>query len=195
MRLLLILAHPVADSFAAAVAETAHAALAARGHEVDRLDLYAEQFEPRLSAAEHRAYFREPYDASAVAPHIARLQAADGLVLVFPTWWFGFPAILKGYFDRVLVPGVAFAHDPAGGIVRRLTNIRHLYALTTTGSPLWLVRFVLGDPVHRVLRWGIAPMCAKGVRFRMLSLHDMDRAGEKKRRAHLERVRKALTRI
>ena len=195
MRLLLILAHPVADSFAAAVAETARAALIAHGHEVDWLDLYGEDFEPRLSMAEHRAYFREPHDLSTIDSHVARLRAAEGLIFVFPTWWFGFPAMLKGYFDRVFAPGVAFAHDPGGGIVRGLTNIRLLYALTTTGSPFWLVRFVLRDPVRRVLRWGIAPMCAKGVTFRMMNLHDMDRADEAKRRAHLERVRKAMSRI
>ncbi|WP_157219818.1 NAD(P)H-dependent oxidoreductase [Flavisphingomonas formosensis] len=195
MRLLLILAHPVADSFAAAVAETARATLTANGHEVDWLDLYGEAFEPCLSAAEHHAYFREVYDIAPVASHVARLRAAEGLILVFPTWWFGFPAMLKGYFDRVLVPDVAFTHNPAGGIVRGLTNIHSLYALTTTGSPFWLVRFVLGDPVRRVLKWGIAPMCAKGVRFRMLSLHDMDRASEAKRRRHLEHVRKVMGQI
>jgi putative NADPH-quinone reductase len=123
---------------------------------------------------------------------IARLRAAEGLILVFPQWWFGFPAILKGFFDRVFAPGVAFAHSDNGGIVRRLTNIRLLYALTTTGSPWWVARLV-GDPVRRTLRRVIATMCAKGVRFRMLSLHDMDRASADKRRVHLERVRRLMS--
>src|SRR5690349_10482670 len=150
MKLLLILAHPVGDSFNAALAETARAALLANGHEVDWLDLYREAFDPRLTAAERASYFTDPYDGSAVAPLIARLRAADGLVLVFPQWWFGFPAILKGFFDRVFAPGVAFAHSDSGGILRGLTNIKLLYALTTTGSPWWVARLV-GDPVHRTL--------------------------------------------
>ena len=194
MKLLLILAHPIEDSFNASVAATAREALLAGGHEVDWLDLYREDFDPRLTASERASYFTAPYDGSAVAPLIARLRAADGLVLVFPQWWFGFPAILKGYFDRVFAPGVAFSHSDSGGIVRGLTNIRLLYALTTTGSPWWVARLV-GDPVRRTLRRVIATMCAKGVRFRMLSLHDMDRVRGSKRRAYLERVRRLMSAI
>jgi NAD(P)H dehydrogenase (quinone) len=192
MRLLLVLAHPSADSFTAAVAATARETLLARGHEVDWLDLYAEGFDPRLTVAERAGYYADPYDRSAVADPIARLTAAEGIVLVFPQWWFGFPAILKGYFDRVFAPGVAFDHGAAGGIVPRLGNIRLFYALTTTGSPWWVVRLAMGDPVRRLLKRGLASMCAKGVKFRMLCLHDMDRIGADKRRAHLFRVRRLL---
>lgn len=195
MRLLLILAHPLWDSYTAKVASTARESLVASGHEVDWLDLYQEDFDPRLTDAERASYFAESYDGSAVAPLIARLQAAEGIVLVFPQWWFGFPAILKGYFDRVFAPGVAFAHGKAGGILPRLTNIRLVYALTTTGSPWWMVRLVLGDPVRRVLKRGLASMCAKGVDVRMLSLHDMDRIGDGKRLLHLERVRRLMAQL
>ena len=74
MKLLLILAHPLSDSFNAAVATTAREALEASGHEVDWLDLYGEEFDPRLTAAERASYFAEDYDLSAVAPQIARLR-------------------------------------------------------------------------------------------------------------------------
>ncbi|WSH65341.1 NAD(P)H-dependent oxidoreductase [Rhizobium ruizarguesonis] len=196
MRILLVLAHPLEDSFAAAVARTAREALEASGHVVDLLDLYVENFDPRLSKAERGGYFDQPYDTSAVADIVARLKAADGLIFVFPQWWFNFPAILKGFFDRVFAPGVAFSHDAAGGrIVPQLTHIRLLYALTTTGSPWWLVRLYMGDPVHRLLKRGIAAFCSKGLNFKMLSLHDMDRATDAKRRAHLDRVRKLLSAI
>ncbi|MGO7031834.1 flavodoxin family protein [Rhizobium ruizarguesonis] len=196
MRILLVLAHPLEDSFAAAVARTARDALEAAGHVVDLLDLYREDFDPRLSKAERGGYFDHPYDTSAVADIVARLKAADGLILVFPQWWFNFPAILKGFFDRVFAPGVAFSHDAAAGrIVPQLTHIRLFYALTTTGSPWWLVRLYMGDPVRRLLKRGIAAFCSKGLNFRMLSLHDMDRATDAKRRAHLDRVRKLLSAI
>jgi putative NADPH-quinone reductase len=196
MRILLVLAHPLEDSFAASVARTAREALEASGHVVDLLDLYAENFDPRLSEAERRGYFDVPYDTSAVADIVVRLKAADGLILVFPQWWFNFPAILKGFFDRVFAPGVAFSHDAAGGrIVPQLTNIRLLYALTTTGSPWWLVRLYMGDPVRRLLKRGIAAFCSKRLNFEMLSLHDMDRATDAKRTMHLDRVRKLLSAI
>ncbi len=195
MRLLLILAHPIEDSFTTAVAEAARDALLAKGHSVDWLDLYREDFDPRLTQVERASYFAEPYDGAAVSPLITQLRAAEGLILVFPQWWFGFPAILKGYFDRVFAPGVAFAHSDSGGIVPRLTNIRLLHLLTTTGSPWWVVRLAMGDPVRRLLRRAIVPMCGKGTRFRMTSLHDMDRATAKKRSAHLERVRRLMSGI
>ncbi|AXA40836.1 NAD(P)H-dependent oxidoreductase [Rhizobium leguminosarum] len=196
MRILLVLAHPLEDSFAASVARTAREALEASGHVVDLLDLYREDFDPRLSEAERRGYFDVPYDTSAVADTVARLKAADGLILVFPQWWFNFPAILKGFFDRIFAPGVAFSHDAAGGrIVPQLTNIRLLYALTTTGSPWWLVRLYMGDPVRRLLKRGIAAFCSKRLNFKMLGLHDMDSATDAKRTVHLDRVRKLLSAI
>ncbi|MFT4002509.1 MAG: NAD(P)H-dependent oxidoreductase [Rhizobium sp.] len=196
MHILLVLAHPLEDSFAAAVARLAQETLAAGGHEVDLLDLYREGFDPSLSEAERRGYFDEPYDTSGVDNVVARLRAAEGLILVFPQWWFNFPAILKGFFDRAFAPGVAFTHDPAGGrIVPQLTNIRLFWALTTTGSPWWIVHFYMGNPVRRLLKRGIAAFCAKRLNFRMLALHDMDRVTDAGRKAHLERVRKALATI
>jgi NAD(P)H dehydrogenase (quinone) len=196
MRILLVLAHPLEDSFAAAVADTARRALQAGGHDVDWLDLYREDFDPRLSPAERRGYFTEPYDVSGVGDIATRLQAAEGLVLVFPQWWFNFPAILKGFFDRVFAPGIAFRPDPAGGrIVPQLTNIRHFWALTTTGSPWWIVQLYMGNPVRRLLKRGIANFCSKRLIFRMLTLHDMDRATDAKRKAHLARISKAVAAI
>ena len=196
MHILLVLAHPLPESYAASVARTACETHETSGHTVDLLDLYAEDFDPRLSKAERGGYFDVPYDTSAVSGIVARLKAADGLILVFPQWWFNFPAILKGFIDRVFAPDVAFAHDAAGGrIVPQLTNIKLLYALTTTGSPWWLVHVYMGNPVRRLLKRGIANFCAKQVKFRMLSLHDMDRATDAKRKTHLERVRKALAAV
>ncbi|OJF93630.1 NAD(P)H-dependent oxidoreductase [Pararhizobium antarcticum] len=196
MHILMVLAHPLSDSFAASVASAAREALEQSGHSVDLLDLYGEDFDPRLTDAERRGYFDVPYDVSAVADIVARLQAAEGLILVFPQWWFNFPAILKGFFDRIFAPGVAFNHELTGGrIVPRLTNIRLFWALTTTGSPWWVVKLYMGNPVRRLLKRGIAAFCAKNVGFRMITLHDMDRTDEKRRKAHLERVRQAVRRI
>ena len=193
---LIVLAHPLETSFAASVAAAARETLEANGHSVDLLDLYREDFDPRLSSAERAGYFDTPYDLSGVADIVTRLRAADGLVLVFPQWWFNFPAILKGFFDRILAPGVAFTHDQAGGrIIPELTNIKTLWALTSTGSPWWLVHFYMGNPVRRLLKRGIANFCSKSLNFRMLTLHDMDRATPARLEAHIVRVRRALSAI
>ena len=196
MRILLVLAHPLTDSYAASVAATAKQTFEARGDQVDVLDLYRQGFDPRLTASERRGYFDVPYDTSAVGDVVARLKAADGLVLVFPQWWFNFPAILKGFFDRAFAPGVAFDHEKSGGrIVPRLTNIKLFWALTTTGSPWWVVKLYMGDPVRRLLKRGIAAFCAKGVDFKMISLNDMDRSTPEKRQAHLAKVARAIGRL
>ncbi len=196
MRFLIVLSHPLAGSFAASVAATAKRALETNGHSVDLLDLYSEGFDPRLSEAERRGYFDVPYDTSGVDDLVARLKAADGLILVFPQWWFNFPAILKGFFDRVFAPGIAFDHEQTGGrIIPRLTNIKLFWALTTTGSPWWVVKLYMGDPVRRLLKRGVAAFCAKDVQFRMISLHDMDRVTVKQRAVHLAKLEKAIARI
>lgn len=188
MQILLVLAHPQAESFAASVALRAAAELRRRGHTVDLLDLYAEDFDPRLTARERRSYATERIVID--CPELTqRLTAADALVLVFPQWWFNVPAILKGFFDRVLAPGIAFAVAPGGGRIEpRLTRLKHVVALTSTGSPWWVVRLVMGDPVRRLLKRGIVTGCAPQARFRMLTLHGMDVAGEETRRRHLLRI-------
>ncbi|MDH4415101.1 MAG: NAD(P)H-dependent oxidoreductase [Rhizobium sp.] len=190
---LVVLAHPLPESFAASAARTVVEALEARGHSVDLLDLYAEDFDPRLTGAERAAYMEPGYQPTEFAGIVARLKAADGLVLVFPQWWFNLPAIMKGFIDRIFVPGVAFEHDKAGGrIVPLMTHIKSFWVVTSTGSPWWVVHFYMGNPVKRILKRGVAAFCAKGVDFRMLALHDMDRATDDKRRAFLARVRAAF---
>ncbi|WP_312419501.1 NAD(P)H-dependent oxidoreductase [Shinella sp.] len=196
MRILLVLAHPLSDSFAASLAGTIERRLMENGHTVDLLDLYREGFDPRLTESERARYFEPDYDPAEAGPFVWRLKQADGIVLVFPQWWFNFPAILKGFFDRVFVPGVAFENDPAGGRIQpRLGNIRLFWAFTTTGSPWWVVNLYMGNPVRKLLKRGIAAFCAKGLDFRMVNLDDMDRADEGKRRAHVARVEKLVGRI
>ena len=121
-----------------------------------------------------------------------RLRTADALVLVFPTWWFGMPAILKGWFDRVWAPGVAF-HLPlgGGGLRRGLTNIRQFAVVTTYGSPWWVIALGLGNPGKTVLVKGFVPLIARGATTRFLALYDMDRAQRPRLErflAHVERT-------
>src|ERR1700675_692858 len=124
MRVLVIYAHPLGDSFDAALHQAVLAALRRGGHEVDDCDLYAEGFDPVLSAAERRAYNTPNPDLGGVATHVARLRAAEALAVCFPTWWSGMPAILKGWFDRVWAQGVAFHLPEGGGAIRPgLANI------------------------------------------------------------------------
>src|SRR5437763_7301424 len=177
MRVLVVYAHPLSDSFAAALHETVVRRLRDAGHDVDDCDLYAEGFDPVLTAAERRAYNTAYPDLSAVQSHVGRLRAAEALVLCFPTWWYGMPAILKGWFDRVWQTDVAFTLPAGGGAIRpALSNIRKFAVVTTYGSPWWLMKLVLRDPVHAVLIGGLRRLCARDCRWVFLALYNIDAA-------------------
>jgi putative NADPH-quinone reductase len=191
MKILVVLAHPLEQSYAASVARETAETFRLGGHEVDVLDLYDEGFDPVLSVAERGSYFSDPYAGGAVEPLLVRLKAADGLVLVFPQWWFNMPAIMKGFVDRVFAPGFAFRMDPATRkLIPGLSNLKFFHVLTTTGSKWWVARLYMGDPVRRILKRGVVAFCAPKTRFRMLSLHDMDHATPKRLERHLEKVRR-----
>ena len=193
MRVLVVLAHPLKESFAAAVSRTVVSAFEAGGHQVELLDLYAENFDPRLTKAERASYMTGNYDLSAVAAHTERLKAAEALILVFPQWWFNLPAILKGFIDRVFVPGIAFDYASDGiKLEPKLEKLRHFWVFSTTGSPWWVVKFYMGDPVRRILKRGVAAFCGKRVDFRMTCLHNMDDTTQAKRERFLEKVRRQV---
>jgi len=195
MRVQLLLAHPVADSYTAALALRARSALEHAGCELRCIDLYREGFDPRLTEAERASYFGV-YDASAVAAHVDTLRWAEGLVFVFPQWWFNMPSILKGYFDRVWAPGVAFDHDLAGGrIVPLLTRLKKFYVVTTFGSPWWAAELHMRNPVRAQLKKGLAAACAPQARFRMLAHYDMDRSTPAMRGRFIERVEREMRRF
>lgn len=171
MHCLLVVAHPLEQSLCATLAETARAALAASGHQVEVLDLYHQNFHPALTPAERESYYQR-FDQSALSSEIAQLQRAEILVLVFPTWWFGFPAILKGWFDRVWAPGVAYDHAAdLGTITPRLVSLKHALAITTLGSPCWVDKCVMWQPVRRILKTAILKFCAPGCRLEFLSFY------------------------
>lgn len=167
MRVLVIYAHPLADSLTSALHGVIIDTLRRGGHEVDDCDLYADGFDPVLSARERRAYNTATPDLSAVADHVKRLRAAEALVLCFPTWWYGMPAILKGYFDRVWANTVAFELPEGGGAIRpALNHIKKMWVVTSYGSPWWLIRLVLRDPVRSVILGGLARLLRSWLKWR-----------------------------
>ncbi len=106
MRVLYLYCHPLPESFRAAIMAEIRAGLRQAGHEVDFCDLHAESFNPVLSAEERRGYHAVPENHAPVESYIRRVERVEALVLSFPTWSFGLPDMLKGFFDRVFIPGV-----------------------------------------------------------------------------------------
>ena len=195
MRVLVVWAHPLADSYSAALKDRAVAALEASGHQIDLLDLYAEEFDPVLSAQERIDYHEIGPNQANVESYVAQLRAAEGLLLIFPTWSFGFPAILTGWLQRVWVPGVAFGLREEGGpIIPGILGIRRVAAITTTGSPWWYVKAV-GNPARKVLKRGHRVMFAKRARTRWLDLNNMNKDSPRKRARFLAKVERTLPRF
>jgi putative NADPH-quinone reductase len=190
MKVLLVVAHPCADSYTHACASAATAGLARAGHTVDLIDLYEERFRPAMSLAERLAYDTdEPILDPVIADHAARLKRTDAVVFAYPTWWSGLPAMLKGWLERVFVPHETFAlRDAPNPIAGRLTNIRLLGGIATYGAPWWWIRLVVRDPGRAVVMKGLRPLCANHCRSFWLGLYRMDRGDETRRRAFLDRV-------
>src|SRR4051812_8721996 len=134
MRILVLYAHPVETSFGAAVHETLLTTFRARGHEIDDCDLNVEGFDPVMTRQERIDYHDPSINRARVAPYVDRLLRAEALALSFPVWNMGFPAILKGFIDKVFLPGVSFRLEPNGDYVPGLTNIKRLGAACTYGG-------------------------------------------------------------
>ncbi len=156
MRILYVYCHPVPESFHAAIRGAALAALRHAGHDVDLLDLYAEKFDPVLSEEGRRNYHDVSRNQTGVEPYVARLQSAEALIVQFPTWTFGPPAMLKGFFDRLWMPGVAFDLTDPAHAKPTLHNIKRIVGIVTYGRPRYMALW-MGDPprkiVTRYLRW------------------------------------------
>ena len=196
MRTVLVVhAHPDPDSFSAALRDRVVATLTDRGDRVELIDLYADRFDPVLSAHEVATHGTGIAERPALAGHAERLQAADALVLVYPTWWGGPPAMLKGWFDRVWCEGVAYTLPPGGDRIRPLLRgVRDLVVVTTCGSPWW-VNALQGEPGRRMVRWGLRTLLHPRVRTRWLCLYRMDTNTAAQRARYLDEVASALGRL
>ncbi|TGQ39728.1 MULTISPECIES: NAD(P)H-dependent oxidoreductase [unclassified Mesorhizobium] len=186
MDILVLYAHPVETSFNAGLHRTIVERLTTAGHAVDDCDLYAEDFDPRLTRGERLGYHDERRADDAAAAYVARLQRAEALVLSFPVWNFGYPAILKGFFDRVFLPGVSFKLVD-GKVQPSLHNIRKLAAVTTYGGSRFRA-VLMGDPprklVNRVLRATIKP----GASVSYLAHYSMNLSTDEARKAFMAKV-------
>jgi putative NADPH-quinone reductase len=181
------------ESLCSSLATKAAETLRIAGHEVSAEDLYRNNFAASLSVAERSSYYAQCYDSTAVQPEVDRLLAAEALVLCFPTWWFGFPAILKGWFDRVWGPCVAYDHaTDLGPIKPRLHKLRKVLVVTTLGAPWWVDWLVMRRPVNRVLKTAILGTCAPNCHFEMLSLYKSELLNDAQVKSFSKKLEKSL---
>jgi putative NADPH-quinone reductase len=196
MRALVIYCHPHAGSFTAGVRDVVLSKLRDAGAEIRLRDLYAEGFQPLLTEAEWQGYLDSPANCAPVARDVDDIRWCDTLIFVYPTWWYGLPAMLKGWLDRTLLPDVAFLMpDGVNKTIRPgMTHITRLGVFTTCGASRWLT-WLVGAPGKRTILRGIRIICAKGVRTAFAAHYLMDSSTDASRKAHLVRVGRAMDKL
>lgn len=197
MRLLVVFCHPSEESYGAALFETACRTLRAAGHELRTTDLYRDGFDPVLSTQEWSHYLTKTDQIIAKHPdQVENLQWAEGLVVIYPTWYYGAPAMLKGWLERVWLPGVTF--EISDGKQRRpkskLRNIRIFVGITTSGSPWWWIRLI-GDPGRSLWTKGLRVIFGRRCRMHWLQIYNMNHTTLSDREAFMSKVEKKLMRI
>jgi len=192
-RVLVVYCHPNPESLVAAARDRAVTAARAAGHDVHVIDLYADGFEPALTAEERRSHF-EPGVSPELQHYADELMAAEVLVLVYPTWWSGQPAMLKGWFDRVWANGVAWdLPEGARSLKPRLRKLHRIVVVTTHGSSK-LVNAVQGEPGKRTVARALGLVCGRA-RTTWCALYGVDGASDAERADFLDEVERTLSRV
>lgn len=127
-----------------------------------------------------------------IAHHVEAVRAAEMLVFTYPTWWSGVPAQLKGWLERVMLPGVAFRLEN-GRVRPALGHVRRIVVVSTYGSP-WTYVKAINDNGRRTLLRALRSSTGWRARCRHLGLYAMDTATDDDRRRFLERVEKVVSR-
>jgi putative NADPH-quinone reductase len=170
------------------------AGLTATGAEVRLTDLYAIGFDPAFTADDHANHLLPGTDPS-LTTHADDLRWCDTLVLVYPTWWSGQPAMLKGWIDRVWVSDVAWSLPEGANRLRPgLANVRRVVVVTTHGSPKW-INAVEGEAGKRTVTRSLRAMCHPRARTTWLAMYGVDRSTADDRADFLDRVERRLTRL
>ena len=202
-KILLVHSHPVTDSYSSALADAVVEGAKEGGHEIRRRSLYQEKFRPELTSKERSTYF-DTAEGSArlssdIKSHLKDLRWADSLILVYPTWWFNLPSMLKGYFDRTMVPGHDCAWDfpksgdtaASNGLVPKLTNIKRVMGVTTLGAPRKIAVLAI-DNGRNTISTAIRPNFDPDCTCHWHALYGMDDQTEAERAAFVQRVKKAV---
>lgn len=193
MRVLVVYCHPNPTSFNAAVLDVVKRKLAAAGVETRIQDLYQDKFEPVLSQQGLADYHSIPLNREIVRHHVDNIEWCDSLIFVYPTWWYGLPAMLKGWLDRTLIPGSAF-HLPMHGaksIEPGLKQIKRIAVFTTCGAT-WLWTQLMGAPGKRTLLRGVRSICSPYTRSTFAAHYSMDSSTDASRAQHLAVVARKM---
>ena len=195
MRTLFIIDHPYQGSFSRALLAAAMAGAEQAGHDVDLIDLAADEFNPAMTAPELNARRSGESLDPLVLDYQAKLGRADHVAFVFPIWWMNMPARTKGFLDKVLLPGISYDEPrPGGRLVGRYGSLTSVTLLTTSTTPTLWYQLLFGRPAVRALFTGTFGLI--GVRrLRWLSHGNISRSDAVTRTAWLRRASRRFARL
>ena len=199
MKVLVVLAHPSSDSFVASLCSEILDELRTGEHDIRFHDLWAENFSPVFTPFERLNHVGDVQEKLKHLPelqqHIEDLKWCDAVVLVYPTWWSGQPAMLKGWFDRVLMNEVAWVLPEGAARIRPLlTNVRRLIVVTTHGSSKF-INALEGESGKRTAFRSVRLMLHRRVRCTWLALYGVDTSSIRQRQRFSTHVRRRIRRV
>lgn len=182
-RILVILGHPNENSFCGALSSSYIKSAEASGNEVQFIALSKLTFDP----IRHEGYGgNQPLETDLVAAQAA-ISWAQHIVLVYPIWWGTMPALMKGFIDRVFLPGFAFKYKQGSVFWDRLLAGRSAHLIVTMDSPPWYFRWVMRMPGHNQMKRSILGFC--GIKpIKISSIGPVKGSSVEKREAWLARV-------
>ncbi|WP_314066762.1 NAD(P)H-dependent oxidoreductase [uncultured Vagococcus sp.] len=147
MKTTIVYAHPWSGSFNQSILSK----LVMRYPEASVIDLYGDQFNPVMSVEELALFSKGESLDPLIKDYQLLLQQTNRLIVVFPIWWYGMPAILKGFFDKVMLKEFAYKEGKAGVLVGQLSQVKETYIVTTSQSPTWYIKYFGGNPIAKTL--------------------------------------------
>ena len=199
VKIVVVHAHPVSTSFSHALSGAVVRGLERAGHEFTVIDLYADRFSAVMTPAELREYLTPgASDDPLVQRYVALVKQADGLVFVYPTWWAGLPAIVKGFCERVLGSGVAFeattSTDGSVTIRPKMRHVKRLAVVTTYGSSR-LMTALTNDGGRRVVMRALRLNTARLCRRIWLGHYAIEQSTPQSREAFITKVENRMAKL
>jgi NAD(P)H dehydrogenase (quinone) len=195
MNALVVYCHPVEGSFCSAMRDAAVRGLTASGHTVNVIDLAARQFNPVMSIAEWKIYSEGNGEVPVgLERDVELIKTAEIIVFVYPTWWGGLPAQLKGWLERVMLPGTAFVFNDKNKVRPGLGNIKRIHIASTFGSP-WLYVRLVNDNGRRILARAFRLNTSLRTKVSSSSLYAMDTATDSSRKSFLVSLEKKMGKL